>query len=97
MADLAQLLNDGVVPIINAGQELQVGGEAQPPATLLAKVDSMGVDIDDVKARLADGIKLPEIDGAGADTNSIFFNTDNDRVCWKSAGGLVFRFRLQLI
>ena len=97
MADLSQLLNDGVVPIINAGTELQVNGETQPPAPLLAQVASHEFDIGDIKARLADGIKLPEIDGPGADNNSIFFNTDNDRVCWKSSGGLVFKFNMVLI
>ena len=97
MADLSQLLNDGVVPVINAGQELQVGGEPQPPAALRQQVDDQGVSIADIQSALADGINLPEIAGASAEGNSIFFNTDNDRVCWKSSGGLIFKFNMQLI
>ena len=45
----------------------------------------------------SDGISLPSIPASDAAPNSIFFNTDNARVCWKSPGGLVFRFRMELV
>ena len=35
--------------------------------------------------------------GADANLGAIFFNTDNQRVCWKSQGGLVFKLGMSLI
>lgn len=43
------------------------------------------------------GVPLPELPAADAAENRVFFNTDNNRVCWKAPGGLVFRFRMQLV
>lgn len=43
------------------------------------------------------GVDLPSISAADAWNNRVFFNTDIDRVCWKSPGGLVFKFRMQLV
>jgi hypothetical protein len=83
MAELKDILASGNIPLIDA-QEINEGG-----ANLLALIDL-------INTLLADGIHVPEIDGAGAEPNSIFFNTDNSRVCWKAHGGTVLRFQLTL-
>ena len=81
MAELADILASGDIPKIDA-QELD---EAGVPLELV------------ILAAYSDGIGLPQIPAANAETNSIFYNTDIDRVCWKSNGGLVFKFNMQLI
>lgn len=80
MAELADILASGVLTAVNA-QELEKDGI--PLALIIA-------------ANYADGIRLPEIPSVNAENNSIFFNTDNDRVCWKSRTGTVLRFQLAL-
>ena len=43
------------------------------------------------------GHVLAVVAGADANNGAIFFNTENQRVCWKSPGGLVFKFNMQLV
>jgi hypothetical protein len=75
-------------------QNIMVSGE-------LINLDLDGLDvkqaIEKLRAAVASGIKLPELPASEAGDNSLFFNTDNDRVCWKATGGLVFKLRMQLL
>ena len=100
MAELSQILNDGEVGIINAGQELQQQGQPlpDPAATAVAIQQSAdnAVSVAELQAALADGISLPAIAATDAGLNTVFFNNDIDRVCWKSQGGLVFKFNMVL-
>jgi hypothetical protein len=81
MVELADVLASGNIPIVDA-ESIREAGTA---VVLLAVIEM-----------LREGINLPEITEAEASLNSIFFNTDTDRVCWKSQGGTVLKFKLTL-
>jgi len=83
MAELTDILASGDIPAIDAGEINENG------VSLLALILI-------IQAQLADGITLPEIDGATANENSMFFNTDTGLVSWKSHGGTILRFNLSL-
>ncbi len=45
---------------------------------------------------LIDGVFTPNIPASQAANGSIFFNQDTGRLSWKSHGGILMRFRMQL-
>ena len=91
-SELEDILASGDIPIVKAAQIVEAGtaiavaGDPYPPPPAVVSSDPG-----------AGGIPIPAMPAADAMENRIFFNTDNDRVCWKAPGGLVFRFRMQLI
>ncbi len=85
MAELSAILAAGEIPAIESANITAGGDNVITKASIAISILAL------------DGIPLPEIPAASAGENHIFFNTDNNRVCWKAPGGLIFRFRLQLI
>lgn len=92
MPDLQEILDSGQLNGAVFGEEVTIRGI--PIQNLTSVIDARVINIE---LRLADGIGLPGVDGSSAKNNSVFWNTDIDRVCWKSPGGLVFRFNMRLI
>lgn len=80
MAELSDILQSGDIPEVNADELKEKG----VPIGLL------------IAAAWANGVGLPEITPADAQPNSIFFNTENARVSWKSPEGTTLRFQLLL-
>ncbi len=90
MAELQDIMNSGDLQALLL-DTLSVKPSIQALQTAVTNIDNL------VNNELAQGIPLPQIPAADATENRVFFNIDNNRVCWKAPGGLVFRFRMQLI
>ena len=56
-----------------------------------------GTSVRDTIHAMEKGIMLPLIPASEANENSLFFNTDNARVCYKSGDGLVFKLKMVLV
>lgn len=96
MAEITTLMEDGSIPIVNANDELQQGGQPIGPDPG-ARISTLETDVTTIlaaiAAELADGISLPQITATAAANGTIFWNTDVNEPCVKYLDGVVRRVR----